>query len=123
MRTAAKITGIVIHVLIALMMIAAAMGKLFFPMSPQDQAKMGGIANLIMVIVIGELVVALLLVIPWTSSLGVLGASAFWGGAICVHMQQGDYFVLQSVLLAVTWLGALLRMPTMFSSFLWRPFA
>jgi hypothetical protein len=65
----------------------------------------------------GEVATAILLLIPRTSSLGVLLASSFWGGAICLHMSRGEPFVLQSALLLLTWVGAFLRVPGMFSSF------
>ena len=61
-------------------------------------------------------ITALLLLIPRTSSLGLLLGSAFWGGAICLHMSKGDAFVVQSVLLLLTWVGAYLRVPGTFAS-------
>ena len=60
----------------------------------------------IQVIGAGELVSAILLLVPRTASLGVQLTSGFWGGAICLHMSKGEPFVVQSVLLFVTWLGA-----------------
>ena len=65
----------------------------------------------------GELATAVLLVVPRTSSLGVLLASSFWGGAICLHMSKGELFVLQSAFLLLTWVGAYLRVPGTFASF------
>jgi hypothetical protein len=65
----------------------------------------------------GELATAILLLVPRTSSLGVLLASSFWGGAICLHLSTGTPFVLQSALLLLTWVGAYLRVPGTFSSF------
>jgi hypothetical protein len=55
--------------------------------------------------------------IPRTASLGVLLTGAFWGGAICLHMSKGEPFVLQSVLLLLTWVGAYPRVPGAFTSF------
>ena len=55
--------------------------------------------------------------VPRTASLGVLLASGFWGGAICMHMSKGEPFVVQSILLLLTWLGAYLRVPGTFASF------
>lgn len=65
----------------------------------------------------GELISALLLLMPRTFSLGVLMLSAYMGGAIVTHMQHGEPFVSQSVILAVIWLTAYLREPAMFRSF------
>ena len=64
------------------------------------------------------MVSAILLLVPRTASLGVLLTSGFWGGAICLHMSKpGESFVLQSVFLLLTWLGAYLRVPGTFASF------
>jgi hypothetical protein len=56
-------------------------------------------------------------VVPRTSSLGILVASGFWGGTICFHMFRGELYLMQSAMLLLTWLGAYLRIPAMFSSF------
>jgi hypothetical protein len=77
-----------------------------------------GLSLPIAVIGAGELACAVLLLIPRTSSLGLLVSSAFWGGAICLHMSKGEPFVLQSVLLLLTWVGGYLRVPGTFASFL-----
>jgi hypothetical protein len=71
----------------------------------------------IQVIGAGELVSAILLLVPRTASLGVLMTTGFWGGAICLHLSKGEPFVLQSVLLLLTWVGAYLRVPGTFASF------
>jgi len=65
----------------------------------------------------GELASAILLLIPRTSSLGLLLTSGFWGGAICLHMSKGEPFVFQSALLLFTWVGGYLRVPGAFGSF------
>src|SRR5882672_4110266 len=108
--------GWVLHGLIAGMMILAGSAKVlgFFP--PEQVAKLG-LSLPIQVIGVGELASAILLLIPRTSSLGLLLASGFWGGAICLHMSKGEPFVLQSVFLLVTWLGGYLRVPGTFASF------
>src|SRR5438105_772 len=110
------IAGWVLHGLIAAAMILPGSLKVlgFFP--PEEVAKMG-LSLPIQVIGAGELASAILLLIPRTSSLGLLLTSAFWGGAICLHMSKGELFVLQSVFLLVTWVGAYLRVPGAFGSF------
>ena len=65
----------------------------------------------------GALLTALLLLVPRTSSLGILLASSFWGGAICIHMAHGEPYVLQAVLLVLSWAGACLRYPATLGSF------
>lgn len=64
----------------------------------------------------GELTTAVLLLIPLTSSLGVLLTSAFWGGVICIHMAHGEPYVFPSVLLVLTWVGGYLRNPMILGS-------
>ena len=110
------IAGWVLHGLVGGIMILAGSAKIlgFFP--PEMVEKMG-LSLPIGVIGAGELASAILLLIPRTSSLGLLLTSAFWGGAICLHMSKGEPFVLQSALLLLTWLGAYLRIPGAFNSF------
>lgn len=110
------VAGWVLHGLIAGMMILAGSAKVlgFFP--PEEVAKMG-LSLPIEVIGIGEIASAILLLIPRTSSLGLLLTSGFWGGAICLHMSKGEPFVLQSALLLFTWVGGYLRVPGAFGSF------
>src|ERR1700750_3344592 len=110
------ITGWVLHGLVGEIMLLAASAKLlgFFP--PEQVEKLG-LSVPIQVIGAGELVSAILLLVPRTASLGVLLTGGFWGGAICLHMSKGEPFVLQSVFLLLTWAGAYLRVPGTFASF------
>jgi NADH:ubiquinone oxidoreductase subunit 2 (subunit N) len=113
-----RIAGLVLHVLLGgLIMFAGAM-KLAGMMPPEATQKMpSGISSHLKLIGAGEVVTAVLLIVPLTSSLGVLLASGFWGGVICIQMAQGNDFIFPSVLLALTWLGAYLRDPRVFYSF------
>jgi hypothetical protein len=116
-----KIGGLVIHVLIAALMIFASYGKLSGPPPAEvlDMLRKTGLEEQLRLIGCGELITAILLIVPWTASLGVLMASAFWGGTIVTHMGLHSSYAFQSVLLALTWVGAYLRLPEMFGSF-WR---
>ena len=111
-----KIGGWVLHGLIAGIMILAGSAKIFGLFPPEEVAKLG-LSLPIQVIGAGELASAILLLIPRTSSLGLLLTSGFWGGAICLHMSKGEPFVLQSALLLFTWVGGYLRVPGAFGSF------
>ncbi len=117
-----KIAGLVLHVLIGGLMIFASLGKVTGtpPAQVLEILKKTGLDEHLRLIGYGELITGILLIVPWTASLGVLLASAFWGGTICTHMSMHDTYVPQSVFLALTWVGAYLRLPEMFSSF-WRP--
>ena len=114
-----KIGGLVLHVLIAALMIFASLGKLTGtpPAEVVESLRKAGLEEQLRLIGCGELITAILLIVPWTASLGVLLASAFWGGTICTHMGLHSSYVFQSVLLLLTWVGAYLRLPEMFSSF------
>ena len=116
-----KIGGLVLHVLIAALMIFASLGKLTgtAPAEVFESLRKAGLDGQLRLIGAGELITAIMLIVPWTASLGVLLASAFWGGAICTHMGLHASYMFQSVLLALIWVGAYLRLPEMFSSF-WR---
>ena len=111
-----KIGGWVLHGLIAGMMILAGSAKVFGLFPPEEVAKLG-LSLPIQVIGTGELACAVLLLMPRTSSLGLLLTSGFWGGAICLHMSKGEPFVFQSALLLFTWIGGYLRIPGAFGSF------
>ncbi len=110
------IAGWVLHGLVGGIMLLAASAKIL-GLFPAEQVEKFGLSLPIQVIGAGELVSAILLLVPRTASLGVLLTSGFWGGAICLHMSKGEPFVLQSVLLLLTWVGAYLRVPGTFASF------
>jgi hypothetical protein len=120
-KNAGKIIGLVLHGLIGAVMILAGSAKLFgmFPREALDKA--GPLAEQIPLIGAGEVLTALLLIIPRTSSLGILLASSFWGGAVCLHMRQGDSYAVAASLLVLSWVGAYLRNPGILSSFVASP--
>ena len=113
----AWITGLVLHLLIAALLLFAGSMGIFMWASGKVPEEAGAIGQLMWLIGAGQIITALLLAIPRTSSLGVLLTSGFWGGTICLHMSKGEPFWMQSTLLLVTWIAAYLRMPAMFSSF------
>jgi hypothetical protein len=115
-RKGGRTAGLVLHLLIGGIMILAGGAKLLGLMPPEELAK-HGLGDQIRLIGAGEVVTAALLLVPRTSSLGALLASAFWGGAICLHMSHGEPYALQSALLVLTWVGAYLRDPTTLNSF------
>ena len=60
-----------------------------------------------------EILSAALFLFPRTRSLGVLLLSSFLGGAICTHVQMGEYAkaIAPSLLLTLAWAGTWLRHP------------
>jgi hypothetical protein len=111
-----NIAGLVLHVLIGGLMIFTAAQKILGLVPTEALAKFG-LGEQMRLIGAGALLSALLLVMPRTSSLGILLTSAFWGGAICIHMAHHEPYVFQAVMLLLSWVGAYLRNPVTFSSF------
>jgi len=107
-----KVVGVVLNVLIAAFILYAGSMKVFFG-SQEMAAQMAkfGLGDRLLLIGWGEIITAVLLVLPWTSSLGGLLASGFWGGVICINMahNKDSFVVLGSVLLALTWVSCYLR--------------
>ena len=66
-----------------------------------------------------ELATAILLLIPRTHSLGLLLATAYLGGAIATHIQQGEapFAASPAIMLALLWIAGLLRHPELLVSF------
>jgi hypothetical protein len=111
-----KISGWVLHGLVAGIMILAGSAKVLGLFPPEQVAKLG-LSLPIQVIGVGELTSAILLLFPRTSSLGLLLTSGFWGGAICLHISKAEPFVLPAAFLLITWVGGYLRVPGAFASF------
>src|SRR5262249_40808856 len=105
-----KSAGLVLHVLVAGLLIFTGAQKVFGSVPPEPLVKYG-LAEQTRLIGVGAILTALLLVMPGTSSLGVLLTSAFWGGAICIHMAHGEPYLFQAVMLLLSWIGAYLRNP------------
>jgi hypothetical protein len=84
---------------------------------PPEALAIYGLGEQVRLIGAGALLTALLLLTPRTLSLGILLTSAFWGGAICLHMAHGEPYLFQAVVLVLSWTGAYLRNPATFSSF------
>lgn len=111
-------SGYLLHVMIGGLMIFAGSGKVFGFSPPEVVQKMSqfGLAEQMQLIGWGEIIAAGLLLIPRTSTLGILMTSGFWGGVICIHMSHHLDYVFPSVLLALSWVGTYLRNPALFQS-------
>lgn len=104
-------------ILITLVFIASSVFK--FMAAPEVLQVMDkwGLKDRITLIAVGELVSALLFLIPRTNSLGVLLLSAYMGGAIVTHMQNAEPYYSQAVLLLLIWVAGYLRHPELLQSF------
>jgi hypothetical protein len=115
-----RVAGLVLHVLIGGLLIFTGSQKVLGSVPPPALVNYG-LGDQARLIGCGAVLTALLLLVPRTSSLGVLLTSAFWGGAICVHMAHGESYALQAALLVLSWVGACLRNPATLSSFSGHP--
>jgi hypothetical protein len=103
--------------LLSLLLIASAAAKLLGAEPAVEGFTKFGLGDYIVLIGVGELVSAILFLIPRTNSLGLLLLSAYMGGAIVTHMQHGESFVAQSVILLLVWVAGYLRHPEVLQSF------
>ena len=83
------IAGLVLHLLIGGLMVFTGSQKVLGSVPPEALVRYG-LGEQARLIGAGAILAALLLLIPRTSSLGILMASSFWGGAICIHMAHGE---------------------------------
>jgi hypothetical protein len=111
-----RIAGLVLHALIGGLLVFTGLQKILGSAPPEALARYG-LGEQARLIGAGTLLTGLLLLIPRTSSLGTLLTSSFWGGAICIHMAHGEPYLLQVVLLVLSWAGAYLRNPATLGSF------
>ena len=114
---ARPIAAWILSCLLAALFIGSAAGKLMKAPQVVEMFQKFGLQNEVLLIGCGELVSALLFLIPRTHSLGVLLLSAYMGGAIVTHMQHAESYVAQSVILALIWVAGYLRRPELLGSF------
>ena len=112
-----KITAWVLVGLLGALFIMSASMKLIGGAEASAMFSKYGLDGKEMLIGVGELLAVILFIIPKTSSLGVLLLSAHMGGAIATHMEHGEAFISQSIMLVVLWFANWLRNPEMLASF------
>ena len=110
-----KITGWVMAGLLTALLVMSASQKLIGNPEMVENFDKWGLGSMITIIALGELVSVLLFLIPRTAVLGVLLLSAYFGGAILVHMANDEPYVFQSIVLLFIWVTAWLRTPEMFT--------
>ena len=116
-----RIAGWVLTGLLTALFLGSASGKLLGATQVVEMFQKWGLENHLLLIGVGELISALLFAIPKTHSLGVLLLSSYMGGAIVTHMQHGEDYVIQSVILALIWVAGYLRHPELLQSFRQEP--
>jgi hypothetical protein len=88
----------------------SAYGKLSNP-AQMEAMKLGDWG---VIIAIGEIISAMLFLIPKTNKYGTLLLSSYMGGAIILHMTGAMGIVMPSVILILVWVVAFLRDPKFF---------
>ncbi len=114
---ARRIAGWVLTILISLLFIISAIAKFFAPAVVIQAVEKWNLRDELMLIAAGELISALLFLIPRTHSLGVLLLTAYMGGAIVTHMQNDEPYITQAIMLLVIWIVGYLRHPQLLQSF------
>src|SRR5262252_1955058 len=117
---ARRIVGNILIVLPGLVMTVSSIVKFAgVPGVMQNMAADGFSGGKLTLVATLEIFSAALFLFPRTRSFGVLLLSSFLGGAICIHVQMGEYAKAlgPSVLLTLSWTGTWLR----HSLALWNP--
>lgn len=105
-----KTVGWVFVGVVGAVMLLVGSAKMFGMMPAEEVEKMAaGVANNLPLIGVACFCSGLLLLIPRTSSIGVLLCCSYWGGAICTHLIDGTSVVVPLVFLVFTWVGSFLR--------------
>lgn len=105
-----NIAAWVIASLLTALFLFSAYGKLS-NLAHMEQMKLGDWG---VIIAIGEIVSALLFLLPKTNKYGTLLLSSYMGGAIIIHMTGATSIAMPSVVLILVWVVAFLRDPKFF---------
>ncbi len=105
---ASKIIAWIISGLLMALFLFSASGKLFFHVEEMGKLHLG---DWRIIIAIGEIVSALLFLLPRTNKIGTLLLSSYMGGAIIIHMTGGMSILMPSVVLILVWITGILRNP------------
>lgn len=108
-----KVAGWVLTVLLALLFMVSAGFKLSGSEEVGKQFAKLGLQGQERLIASGELISAVLFLIPLTHPLGVLLLSSYMGGAILAHMSHGEPYLSQSIILVLIWVTGFLRRPSL----------
>ena len=106
-----SIVGWVLSGLLGAALVMSAGMKFFPPEEMVKEMKDSPLLGWILIIGIGELVSAILFLVPRTAVPGTLLLSSYFGGAIVAHMMQRESILVPSVFLLLIWTAATLRLP------------
>ncbi len=106
-----KIIAWIIAVLLTVLYLYSASGKLFLHPEQMEQMNLG---DWRIIIASGEIGSALLFLFPKTNRFGTLLLSSYMGGAIILHMVGDMSIMVPNVVLTLVWVVFYLRQPEFF---------
>jgi hypothetical protein len=107
-----RIVGLMLMGLGSIVLIGSAGAKFaHVPKVVNELGAMGFDGERLTMIAVTEIASALLFLLPFTRSIGLLLVSAYMGGAIATHVQHGQPFIQPAMILALIWAGTWLRHP------------
>ena len=113
-----KTKRIVANVLLAIPALVLIMGGVMKILDKEPESVMqflikAGFGNYILLLGLGQIVIAALLIYPKTIKIGFLLASSFFGGALCLEISGGQPPV-SAAFLTILWAGMFLKENRMF---------
>jgi DoxX-like family len=110
MNAKRRIWGNVLIFVVGFMLLGSAGAKLaHVPKVVSELGAMGFDGNKLIFIAVLEIASALLFLIPFARSAGLLLVSSFLGGAIATHLQHDQPIIQPAFVLFLFWLGTWLR--------------
>lgn len=108
-----KLAGWIIAGALAALYFFSASGKFMQP----EQLESMNLGDWRVIIAIGEIVSAILFLVPKTNLFGTFLLSSYMGGAIIIHMTTGTSIMMPSVVLVLVWVGSFIRNPELLAKF------
>lgn len=111
-----RIVTIILSVLLGLLFFGSGIMKLIGSAEVQAQFAKWGLGSWMRIIGVIEILCAALFLIPRTMVLGTLLLSAYLGGAMLTHITHAEPPFAPAIVLAVVWITAYLKKPTLFDN-------
>ncbi len=103
-------TGTVLITLGGLLLLGSAAAKLaHVPKVVAQMASLGFDGHKLTFVGLLEVASAVLFLVPYTRSIGLLLVSSFMGAVIAIHMAHDQSIVAPSIILILVWFGAVVR--------------
>jgi hypothetical protein len=114
-KGARRLAGLLMIVLPSLALAGSSLAKFAIPAVQTQMGKLGFAGGKLTFIAALEIIGAAGFILPRTRSIGLLWVSSYLGGAICAHVQAGEFdkALSPAIVLLVSWVGTWLRHPQM----------